>query len=389
MQVFKLCLKIMKKHLPEVIVYVIVFLSVSLIISSQLTKDGKEQASFTQVKSNIAFVAEESSPLINGFKEELGKVANIVEIPDNNEKLQDALYFREVSYIIRVPKSFTEKFMRGENVQLEKTVVPASISNAYIDLAVNQYFNTARLYAKELKGISQESLVSNVKKDLSLSTTVEFQKSEVQVADTSYTKNYFNYLAYSLLAILISGLCNILFVINDSELKRRNSCSPVRAGSASMQILLACTLLTLIVWIIMTGFCFLFNIENALSLNSVYFLLNSFVFSICAACISFLIGNLVKSRNAIAAMSNVVTLGTCFLSGVFVPQQFLGSNVLKIASFMPTYWYVKANEAISDLTQFNFSHLQDTLYFILIEAGFAAAFMAIALVVGKKRRLSC
>lgn len=45
----------------------------------------------------------------------------------------------------------------------------------------------------------------------------------------------------------------------------------------------------------------------------------------------------VKSRGAMSAAANVFALGTSFLSGVFVPQELLGSNVLTIASFTPTY----------------------------------------------------
>ena len=37
---------------------------------------------------------------------ELSRVANFVELPDETEALQDALYFRTVTYILRVPEGF-------------------------------------------------------------------------------------------------------------------------------------------------------------------------------------------------------------------------------------------------------------------------------------------
>jgi ABC-2 type transport system permease protein len=132
--------------------------------------------------------------------------------------------------------------------------------------------------------------------------------------------------------------------------------------------------------------CLIFNYKNSFNLNTVYFILNSFGFAICGASISFLIGNLVKSQSAISAVSNVITLGSSFISGVFVPQELLGSSVLKIASFTPTYWFVRANDSIAALTQFDFTHVKNILSYILIELGFGLAFFAIALVIGKKRR---
>jgi ABC-2 type transport system permease protein len=96
---------------------------------------------------------------------------------------------------------------------------------------------------------------------------------------------------------------------------------------------------------------------------------------------------MVKSESSIPAVSNVLTLGLAFISGVFVPAELLGSLVLKVASFTPTYWYVAANNRIAALASFNYASLQPVFSAMLIQAGFALAFIAIALVLGKKRRL--
>jgi ABC-2 type transport system permease protein len=155
-----------------------------------------------------------------------------------------------------------------------------------------------------------------------------------------------------------------------------------------MQFILAALLYTLISWLVMIICCVIFNFKNSFNMNTVYFIINSLIFAICGASISYLIGNLVKGRNAISAISNVVTLGSCFISGVFVPQEFLGGSVLKIASFTPTYWFVKANNRIAELTQFDFSHVEPILSGMLIQVGFALAFFAVALVIAKEKRFS-
>ncbi|MGI6119535.1 MAG: ABC transporter permease [Desulfosporosinus sp.] len=391
MQVFKLCLKIIKKNIPPMLIYVAIFLAISLIMSSSMTKEQPKETSFTPVKSNIALISEESSPLIDGLKMELAKIANFVELPDETEALQDALYFRSVSYILRIPEGFTESFMKGENLLLEKTIVPNSISNTYIDLSIDKYFNTARLYVQQLEGITQESLVQHLNSDLSEIASVELQtigEKPAKQANHTYANYFFNYLVYSLLCIIILGMNTLMLVFNNQDLKRRNACSPISINKINLQFILANLLFTLAAWLIMVFFCFLFNYQNSFNMNMVYYLLNSFVFALCCSSISFLIGNLLKGQELIPAISNVVALGFCFISGVFVPQQFLGSLVLEIASFTPSYWFVKANNQIAELTQFDFAYVEPIVSGMLIQVGFTLAFFTVALVIGKKKSFS-
>ncbi|MNC77436.1 hypothetical protein D3C75_1293910 [compost metagenome] len=88
-----------------------------------------------------------------------------------------------------------------------------------------------------------------------------------------------------------------------------------------------------------------------------------------------------------SAIANVVGLGPSFISGVFVPQQFLWDTVLHIASFTPTYWFVQGNTRISTLTSFNWNSLSPVFYDMLIQIGFAVAFLSAALMLGKRKQL--
>lgn len=82
----------------------------------------------------------------------------------------------------------------------------------------------------------------------------------------------------------------------------------------------------------------------------------------------------------------MISLGLCFLSGVFVPQLFLGDSVLKVVQFNPVFWFVKANETIGNLSVIN----QETLGPVFIDMGivlaFAVAVFAIAMVVSRAQR---
>lgn len=387
MPVYKLCMKITKKNIPNLLIYIIVFLVVSSIMAASAQKSLKEQEAFSRMKSNIAFINEEESPLIEGLKDELGKAANFVELPDETEALQDALFFRRIVYILRIPKGFTQRFINGDYMPLEKTIVPDTYSSAYIDLAINKYLNTARLYIQHMDGITQEELVSHLKENLSKETNVEIPSSELK-ADLNYSNFFFNYLAYSLLSILIMGMSALMISYNDRDLKRRVGCSPLSDTAANLQFILANLTFAMVSWLIMVIFCLIIDAKNILTLNTFYFVVSSFVFAFCGSGMGFLIGSVAKGTETISAITNVVVLGSCFLSGVFVPAEFLGSTALKIASFMPSYWYVKANNQIAQLTHFNFEYIKPVLSDMAIVFCFGIAFFALSLVVRKNRRYS-
>ncbi len=387
MQVFKLCMKILKKKTPALLIYAGVFLAVLTLVAVMYTKNSPTTSSFSPTKGKIAFLSVESTPLTEGLRKELSKTATIVAVPDKTEALQDALFFRSVTYIVRIPEGFTEQFMAGKNVALEKTIVPGSISQIDLDLSINQYLNLARLYVANDPTLTPEALAANVEKDLSMTAAIELKESGTKAAALSYSAYYFNYLAYIFLSVLILGISALMVVFNNPELKRRNACSPIPSGSVNLQFILANLLFTLIVWAIMCSFFFLLNPRTEKFANFGYFLLNAFVFALCAASISYLIGISVKGQSAVSAVSNTVALGFSFLSGVFVPQELIAAPVLRIASFTPTYWYVKANNQIAAQTQTVGTDLKPFLSCLLIEIGFAMAFLVLALVVGKRKNI--
>lgn len=387
MPVYKLCMKITKKNIPSLLIYIIVFLFVSSMMSSSASKSVKKQEDFSRVKTNIAFINEEESPLIEGLKDELGKVANFVEISDETEALQDALFFRKIVYILRIPEGFTQNFMNAKNTMLEKTIVPDSASSAYIDLSIDKYLNTARLYIQHMDGITQEELVSHLKNNLSEESKVEMPTSVLK-ADLNYSNYFFNYLAYSLLSILVLGMSALMISYNDSDLKRRVACSPLSDTVVNLQFILANLTFAVLSWLIMVIFCLIIDTKNILTLNTLYFIISSFIFAFCGSGMGFLIGSVAKGNQAISAITNVVVLGSCFLSGVFVPAELLGSTALKIASFTPTYWYVKANNQIAQLAHFDLAYIKPVLSDMAIVFCFGIAFFALSLVVRKNRRYS-
>lgn len=386
MIVFKTYFRIIKKQFVQLSIYLIVFMALAILFT--FIGSDKSVDTFTQSKAKVAFINQgQDTVLIQGLKDYLSEHSIFVELGDNTVELQDALFFREVEYIARIPADFTKDFMSGKVVGLDKTTVSGSISGIYTDMLVNKYLNTARLYAKNYKGITQEELVEQVDKDLAIETKVEMKVFKGKAADSTATRSFYNFMPYVLINIIILGVSSIMMVFNDVKLKGRNLCSPVSNTSVNIQILLGNIVFSVSCWAFLVIISFILYRQDMFEMNALFFCINSLVLTLTILSMSFLIGILIRSKNAQAGVSNILSLGMCFLSGVFVPQEFLGENVLYIAKFLPTYWYIKANKAVSDLSNFNFDNIGPIISYMLIELGFAAAIISITLVLSKRKQL--
>lgn len=387
MQVYKAFFKIILKNLSQIIIYFVVFIGITTILAS--SSPNTVATDFTEAKVNIVLINHDTnSKLVEGLRKHLSQNANIKDIPDDTQKLQDALFFREVEYILRIPMGFTEGLLSEKHIQIEKTVVPNSTSGIYIDNIINKYLNTVRTYNNSIEDLTEEELISYVEKDLSKKTDVKIKSSVEETFLIEKRAHFFNYMAYTLFSVLILGVSSVMIVFNDTELKRRNLCSPIQLKAMSFQLILGNITYAVIAWFTLILMSFIMYGSYMFTAKGLLLILNSFIFTLAVLSISFLIGNSIKSKNAMSAAANVFSLGSCFISGVFVPQDLMSNTVLKIASFTPNYWFVKANNSISGLNNINMTNLKPIFMSMLIVIGFALAMLAVSLVVIKQKRVS-
>lgn len=384
MPVFKVCLKILQKNLPVISIYFVIFIAISIIMTIA-TRPG-ETGEFGLTKIDIAFFAGEETPLVSGLREALVARVNFVPLEEETEKLQEALFYRKVHYILRVPAGFTASFLRGEQALLQRTSVPDSASAVYIDLSVDRYLEILRLYTSTLPELSLQEQVAFTLNDLAIDPEVVITAPEREPGARGLMQYYFNFLAYTILFVIILGLSSVFLTFNGLDIKRRNLCSPIGARAISVQCYLACAAFALASWLLLVLISLVFGFREIAGPAAWFYILNALVFTVCAAGLAFLIGNLTRNGEVVNAVANIVALGSSFIGGVFVPQELLGENVLRIAAFTPTFWYVRANADLAALTNFNLQTLAEYFAALAVQAGFALAFAIVALVIGKRRQ---
>lgn len=383
MQVFKAYFKIIKRHFLQLMIYVLIFFGLAALFSISPNNVGGN-TDFTQEKQNIAIInRDENSALIQGFTDYLSQNATIIPLEDSEEALKDALFFRQVKYIVTIPKNFTTDFMGGKESTVYDDAVPDSSEAIYLNQMTNQYFNTAQLYKKSLSDATQETIVSKTATSLASTTRTTLDKTSIE-SDIPPYGFYFSFLPYAMICVVTLGVTSIMIVFNNPDMKHRNTCAPIRLRNFNFQLTLATTVYGLTVWAVSIIAAFLLYDITGESLPLVLMCgLNALLMTFVSISIAFLIGMFIQNYNIQNAITNVIALGLSFLSGVFVSQDLLSDTINTIASFNPVYWYIKNNDAILSLNNFTSQSLEPIFTGMLVIVGFIIAIFGVALMISK------
>lgn len=382
MQVFNTFFKIMRKNLITIIIWTVIFISISIAAS----QSSSASDAFKEQTLDICVFDEDNTDLSASLTEFLGSRHNIKTIENDDDKILDALYYENIDYVLTIRKGFAENLRSGrtENI-LENRYVHSSYSNMLITSLTNQYVSTFEAYEK--LGLSSSEAAQKTAEALSLSVPVNretFSESHIYSDDYSETFSmYFNYLPYILMQIIIATLCPVLLKMNSRGVKARTNCSCIKSSSHTVQLTLAGIVFVTGIWLVfmITGAVLNGEMYSGRALLAV---LNSFVFVIICTAISLLISSFNPGAVGINISANIISLGMSFLCGIFVPMSYLSEKLLSAARFLPCYWYIRANEMLSGVSGEAFSE-NVFMKFIGIELLFAAALFAAAAAVMKFR----
>ncbi|WP_040198244.1 ABC transporter permease [Candidatus Soleaferrea massiliensis] len=389
MQVFKTFFMILKKSAPQMCIYLGVFLGLSIMFTT-IAPSTQQAASFEPSAFRAAVINKDADgELSKAFVSYLEETAELVDIGSDREALQDAMFFRKIDCVITIPENFSADFLAGKDPQIQTSSIKDSVGAVYAQMQIDKYWSTAELF-RDFGGDAAPERIGGWTAE-SLREQAVVQLSDESVGDPSQNQlNYhFRYLCYVMIALMILGITSIMMSFNKKDLRMRNLCSPLKLGRMNLQIVLASLLFSVASWAILVGLGLILYMKSIVSAQMVLlFCLNSFVMMLCCLSIGYLASLFVKNRNVQGAVYNIASLGLCFLSGVFVPQQLLGSTVKAVASFTPTFWYVKANDEISALSHYDWDAVSSIVGYAGIQLAFAATILLVALAIGRYRRRS-
>lgn len=339
MTVFKTFWKIIKKYKGTIILY-----TVMLVSFGGINLSSKEaNLNFTNEKPDVLIVNQgENIGLTKNLIDYLSQNTNIVQIENSEEKRNDALFYRDVNYIIYINEDYREKILNGENVTLD--IKSTNDYSAHLaEMILNKYLtvqNLLRAYTT-----NEQELINKINKTLKEETKVVVSSKVDKTAENKVSR-YFNFASYSILAAIIFIITLVMTSFKEKTINKRITVSSMNYKKHNNLLLISGLAYVLVLWLLYTLLAIILLKSSVLNTKGLLYILNSLVFSLSALTFALLISTLVKNKDAIGGIVNVVALGSAFLCGAFLPVEYLGSNVLKLARIFPAYYYINTNNKI-------------------------------------------
>ena len=380
MTVFSTFWKVINKYKGTIILY-----TVMLIVFGGVNMTTNDTGvDFTSTKPDILIVNnDKDSEITKNLVKYMSGSANIVSVKDNEEARDDALFYRDISYIIYIPKDYGIDTLNGKNVELEIKKVD-TYDAALAEMMLSRYVETQNIYLKT--NISESELINNINESLKDKTNVEIV-SKLNTDKLTKVSRYFNFASYSIMAVTIYIICLVITSFHEQSVNKRIIISSMNYKEHNKLLLLASSVYALVVWLLYTILGFVILGNELFTLRGLLFIGNEFIFTFCCLTLSLLISSLCYSKVAVSGIVNVVALGSAFLCGAFIPLEMLPSSVIKIAHILPTYYFINSNEILKSLEVINISNLHEVFINTIIMLLFSILFIIINNIVTKKKRV--
>ena len=227
MAVFKAYMRIAKKNMWMILMYLCIFLGVTVMFQHFA---GNETTQYTAQSIPVGIIDEDQGEAAKSLIRYIDRTNEIVYLEDDREALQENLFYRNVEYIVRIPQDFMEKCILGDE-KLEVTTVPGTYSGSYVEQQISNFINFARCYGAA--GFTEHELSE---------TMAERETAKVEMLDVngnggSYPAYafYYRYLPYLFLCVLCYVMGYILMGFRRGSLPDRMAASAVPARRQSME----------------------------------------------------------------------------------------------------------------------------------------------------------
>lgn len=381
MTVFKTFFRIVNKLKPTIILYT----ALLIIFGAVNMKTSDNNINFVNSKPDILIINQDvNKGLTKNLIDYMKKNSNIVKVENNEDKINDSLFYREVSYVIYIPKDYRKNVLLGKNLKLD--IKKTDEYDAHLsEMMLKRYIKIQNIYNEEAG--SEDELITLINDNINDDVNVKIT-SKVDTSKTYNIAYYFNFASYSILAIIIYIICLVLCSFKEESISKRINISSINYKSHNNKILLASIVFSSIVWFLFVIIGVIVVGDIMFSLRGLISIINSLIFTFCALTLSILISSLTNNKNAISGIVNVIALGSAFLCGAFVPAEYLPSSVLNFAHILPAYYYINSNDLLKNIDVINISSMHPIIINTIIIIMFSILFIILNNVVTRKKRKS-
>lgn len=379
MIVFNTFWKVIKKYKATVILYT----AMLVIFGSTNMQANNKVMTFTNTKPDILIVNnDKDGVLTKNLVDYLNKNTNIVKIKDSEEARDDALFYRDVSYIIYIPTSYSKNVLNGINNTLD--IKSTNDYNASLaEMILKKYIEVENVYASIYR--DEAKIINAINKNLETNSNVEIT-SKLNTTTMEKTARFYNFASYCIMAVTIYIVCLVLSSFHNEMINKRIVVSSMNYKKHNRLILGASFAYALIVWILYIVLGIILLGDVMFTIRGLIYVLNTLIFTFVALTLALLISTITNNKNAISGIVNVVALAQAFLCGAFIPTQWLPNSVLTIAHVLPAYWYINTNDILKELETISSTTLKPVIINSIILILFSLIFIVLNNIISKKKR---
>ena len=336
MTVYKTFFKVVNKYKFLIIIYT----AMLILFAGFNMQTSQNSTNFVAEKPDVLIINnDKEQKLSKNLVEYIEKNSNIVDIENDEEARNDALFYRDVSYIIYIPENYSKDFLNGLNPEINiKSAGDAGSS--YAEMMLTRYIKVANIYQKELQ--NEDELIKTINETLEKEAETEIT-SKLDTDNLTRAAFYYNFMNYSILAGCVYVICIIISSFREEKIRKRTVISSMNYKKLNRQLLVSNGMLALILWFLYVVLSFILIGDIMFTAHGLILIANSFVFSICSLTIAFLIANLIDNKNAINGIINVVALRFKLFMWCFCASRMVARHYIKNSSYF-TFILVYTNE---------------------------------------------
>lgn len=379
MTVFKTFWKVVNKYKGTIIGYTVLLLIFGTLSmsSNDVTED------FKSSKPDVIIVDNDKSVLSNNLVKYFNDNANILDIDLEEEKIDDAIFYRDANYVIYIDKGYEDDVLNG-NDPLIKIKSSGDYSSSLAEMLLKRYLKIQDVLHDEFS--DKSILVNKINDSLKNNANVELA-TKINTSELTRLSRYYNFASYSIIAVVMFIICLVLSSFNEESVKKRTIISSMNYKKYNKSIMLSSILYVLFVVILYTILGFIVFGSIMFSKRGLIYILNTFIFAVVALALSLLVSTLVNKKEAVSGIVNVVALSQAFLCGAFIPVMWLPDSVLKLAHVLPAYYYINSNELLASLEVLNFSNLKPIFINMGVMILFIVIFIILNNIFSKKKQV--
>lgn len=243
MTVFKTFWKIVKRYKGTIILY-----TVMLIIFGGLNMQANDnQTDFTNSKPDILIVnKDKDSKISENLENYIKENSNIIDVKMDEEAINDALFYRDVNFVIYIPENYGVDVLNGLNPEINVKSTGDYMSSL-AEMMLSRYVKIQNIYKTNIN--NEDDLINAINNNLSKASNIE-KTSKVNTEETSNIAEYFNFASYSIMAVVIFIICLVISSFKEKTINKRIIISNMNYKKHNLMCLFGSFVYAIIVWVL-------------------------------------------------------------------------------------------------------------------------------------------